>query len=291
MAALPQHVLVLVLKRINQDERLKSCALVSTAWAEAAAMATDAVNCCTGNLADLAIFKPWLDHHGLHVTNLSWAYNGRDEYGKQVLSTLPCRNLQQLSLFDWRVQLDGYESPLLQASTGLTYLDLHVYTQYERVDYCGDIGGLGELTALQDLSALQRFELSVGEARALKDYGYMSSWSCSSDTVPSSVIDALSTSMTRLSFNGVLALKSFQPFSCLVKLRHLYMNLQLGVQEDTAMSVQQPFAHLQALTFLSLCMEEPKLNRTSSVPPLAGCSGLQELHLYSPSLDEATSQG
>jgi hypothetical protein len=101
MAAPPQHVLVLVLKRINQDERLKSCALVSTAWAEAAAMATDAVNCCTGNLADLAIFKPWLDHHGLHVTSLSWAFSGRDEYGKQVLSTLPCRNLQQLSLFDW----------------------------------------------------------------------------------------------------------------------------------------------------------------------------------------------
>jgi hypothetical protein len=97
--------------------------------------------------------------------------------------------------------------------------------------------------------------------------------------------------MTRLSFNGVLALESFQPLSRLVKLRHLYMNLQLGVQEDTAMSVQQPFAQLQALTFLSLCMEEPKLNRTSSVPPLAGCSGLQELHLYSPSLGAAAFHG
>jgi hypothetical protein len=121
------------------------------------------------------------------------------------------------------------------------------------------------------------------------------------DMVPSSVINALSTSLTRLSFSGVLAMESLQPFSRLVKLQHLYMNLQLGVQvhdtdllevpEDTAQSAQQPFAHLQALTFLSLCMEEePKLDRASSAPPLAGCSGLQELHLYSPSLDGSTFQ-
>jgi hypothetical protein len=88
MAALPHHVLVLILKQINQDERLKSCALVSTAWAEAATMATDAVKCCTRHLADFETFTPWLEHHCLHVTSLSWAYNGREAYGSQVFSPL-----------------------------------------------------------------------------------------------------------------------------------------------------------------------------------------------------------
>jgi hypothetical protein len=261
-------------------------------------MATADFKCCA---SDPATFQPWLQHHGSHVTSICCVYSGEnkeeDDYLKSwaqekdvkpELRELHCTNLMKLALYDWAVQLDG---PLLQAATGITYLDLHMLNKHDfGYDFHNTLwwsrrGGLKALAALEDLQALQRFDFSVGET--LANYNPNDR-----DQLPSRVICSWSTSLTRLSFSGVLALESYEPFSRFVKLQHLYMDLRLGVQEASAESAQQPFAQLQALTFLSLCMEEHhKRAQASSSLPLSGCSELQELHLYSPSLDAVTLEG
>jgi hypothetical protein len=70
------------------------------------------------------------------------------------------------------------------------------------------------------------------------------------------------------------------------------MNLQLGVwDEDSVQPELQPFAQLQALTHLSLDIAKCKGVSTSSSPPVAGCTRLQELHVKAPTPDASTIQG
>ena len=267
MRALPEDVLVLVLRHVNQAERLSACALVSTGWAKAAAMASDAIDICTDNEDKL---MPWLRHHGSHVTRFTCAYNGAPDE-KEVFSMLPCRNLQDLTLYKWEVVLLEPMHGVLCAATGLTGLHLVL----EESDDLWE-GGLSACTALHALPALQHFDLSV---QRVKHYG-----SSDEDLLPSGVISGLTT-LTRLELRGGVALVSLQPFSCLTRLQHLNLNLGYGVV-DTANAVQsgqQPFKQLQALThLLSMRLKGGKLVSTSSSPAFSGCSGLQEICLNTP---------
>lgn len=208
---------------------------------------------------------------------------------KHVLTTLPCSNLLKLSLCDWAVQLDwrAKDSPGILQATGLTYLELKMYNQRDLA------GGMSPLTALHALPALQRFDLSVQDALSASSrmYSNMNNPFDADQHLPSCVIKGLTT-LTGLRFNGVLGLESFQPFSRLSKLQHLHMNLQLGVwDEDSVQPELEPFAQLQALTHLSLDIAKCKGVSTSSSPPVAGCTRLQELHLAAPTLDASVLQG
>ena len=279
MRALPQDVLVLVLRHVDQAERLSTCALVSTAWAKAAVMASDSLKVYTNELDP---FMPWLQHHGSHITCFTCECVGpRDDRG--VLGTLPCSNLLSLTLVDSRLSLGpmlGWPG-ILQVATGLTSLDLNMGDQEDFV------GGLLSLTALHALPALQRFDLSVREDLGLDAYQ-----PSDADELPCCVISGLTT-LTMVYLRGVLALESLQPFSLLTKLQHLDLDLQLGVSDtdDAVQSGQQPFQQLHALTFLSIGLMECKLVSTSSSPAFAGCTGLQSLYLFSPMVDASAFQG
>jgi hypothetical protein len=266
MRALPQDVLVLVLRHVDQAERFSSCALVSTAWAKAAAMASDAVSICT---SDLEPCITWLQHHGSHVTRFDCAYDeARDDRG--VLSTLPCKNLQELILHDWDIPLGPMEGRpgLLHAVTGLTKLHLDLQDQENLV------GDLLSLTALHALPALQHFNLSVREC--LDHYG-----PDVSDELPTSVISGF-TSLVRLELSGEVGVQSLQPFSSLTRLQHLNLdfNVVVGDNEEAVQLGQQPFAQLQALTHISISIPDCELVSTSSSPAFSGSTGLQELNLY-----------
>jgi hypothetical protein len=214
---------------------------------------------------------PWLRHHGSHVTRFTCAFTGAAD-NKEVFSALPCRNLQDLTLDKWEVVLGPMHGipGVLCAATGLTGLHLVL----EESDDLWE-GGLSACTALHALPALQHFDLSV---QRVKHYG-----SSDEDLLPSGVISGLTT-LTRLELRGRVALVSLQPFSCLTRLQHLNLNLGYGVVDtaNAVQSVQQPFKQLQALTHLSTRLKGGKLVSTSSSPAFSGCSGLQEICLYTP---------
>ena len=292
MQFLPQNVLVLVLQHVEQSQRLTSCALVSTAWAEAAAMATSDI--CS-RTRDSERFMPWLQHHGSHVTGfqcdmsrhpttrIDWddsddsdddipLCNRRPLVGKTVWATLPCSNLIKLTLSGCAIQL----STLLQVATGLTSLTLNMD---KHQDFSG---GLQSLTALHALPALQYFNLTVRPHQSLGSHT-----TTNPVTTMCCVISGL-TNLTSLQLNGVLALESLQPFNLLTNLHHLEMKLEV---EDPADAGQQPFRQLQALTHLSMRLRGGKLVSTSSSPAFAGCSGLQELRLHSTRVDASAFYG
>jgi hypothetical protein len=277
MRALPEDVLVKVLRHVDQAERLASCALVSTAWAKAAAVATDDFKIHT---IDFEPFMPWLQHHGSHVTSFTSSFEG-DSNDKGLLSMLPCKNLQELTLVEWWVSLGPSEDGpgILHAATGLTSLHLKIGDHEEL------LGGLLSLTALHALPALQHFDMYVGDTRPSDNDEY-------ADQLPSCVISGLTT-LTRLRLSGVLALESLQPFSCLTKLQHLTLDLDLVVADtaDAVQSEQQPFKQLHALTYLSMQLHGVQLVSTSSSPAFSGCLGLQELHLHSAMVDASVFQG
>jgi hypothetical protein len=153
------------------------------------------------------------------------------------------------------------------------------------------VRGLPSLTALHALPALQELHLTVRPDRINSGlpYNYQPS---DEDVLPSCVISGF-TALTGLQLNGVLALESLQPFSVLTNLQHLEMKLNLEV-EDTADAVQagqQPFKQLHALTHLAINIPACKLVSTSSSPAFAGCTGLQELHLYYARVDASAFLG
>jgi hypothetical protein len=300
MQFLPQNVLVRVLQHVKQSQRLTSCALVSTAWAEAAAMATSDIYSRT---RDSERFMPWLQHHGSHVTSfqcdmsrhpttrIDWDDSDDSDddiplcnrrfpvplVGKTVWATLPCSNLMKLTLSGCAIQL----STLMQVATGLTSLTLNMD---KHQDFSG---GLQSLTALHALPALQYFNLTVRPHQSSGlPYNYQPS---DNDVLHSCVISGL-TNLTSLQLTGVLALESLQPFNLLTNLHHLEMKLDLEV-EDPADAGQQSFRQLQALTHLSMRLRGGKLVSTSSSPAFAGCSGLQELRLHSTRVDASAFYG
>lgn len=278
--ALPQNVLVHVLQHVDQSERLGSAALVNSTWATAAVMATDAI--LLSKAADdedtwqpviEGKLLPWLQHHGQYVTSLS-CRDSWSVFGLYIIRTLPgTSNLQELCLDNCAMQLAPTDQHpgILQAATGLTAVD---FSMADADDFIPD--GLGSLTALHALPALQSFSLSVREEQGLDD-DYDPG---DQDVLPSSVLCGL-TGLTRLFLYGVLALESLQPFSCLSSLQQLHLQPYIPLV-DAAGAVeqgQQPFRQLHALTRLELAIPECTLVSTNARPAFAGCTALQSLSL------------
>lgn len=96
---LPTAVLVHILQRVPLRLRLKSCALVSTQWAEAAAQATEAVaaNVSAGSSTDA--LQQWLTHHGQHVKAIR-AISCPQSSAARPFVYLPCVNMPHLTSLD-----------------------------------------------------------------------------------------------------------------------------------------------------------------------------------------------
>lgn len=245
-----------------------------------------------------------------------------------LLDPLPCSNLLQLSLRGLPVALgasDGRHPVLLEAATRLTSLELHMRSRedlkvftFHEWRYVGESRALEDLQAcyhfnkaddtngecdserlmslrvLRYLLALQRLDLSVGDDSASLTYQLIGK----DYRLTSEIMGCWSTHLTSLSINGVLALDSFQSLSPFTKLQRLYLNLRLGVCKDNWQEADpvlpEPLCQqLQELTHLSLYMEKHNFMEPTKImgPTLSGCSGLQELYLYAPSVDVSAFEG
>lgn len=67
---LPDSVLSQILQHVQLAERLRVCAVVSIAFAEAAAVATHSITCSNSKRTDS--LQQYLDKHGQHVWDLSY---------------------------------------------------------------------------------------------------------------------------------------------------------------------------------------------------------------------------
>lgn len=143
---LPQEVLVDVLRRVPQSDRLDSCAGVSTAWLAAVCEATDSLSLLQQSPEQLqAAWRQYAAWLGPHLTSLHVEVDWRHyPNGSCVLEHLPCARLQELTLQSVSLMIAG---GALHAVTALTRL--HVAE-----------GRLGDCAALAALTSIQHLHLS-----------------------------------------------------------------------------------------------------------------------------------
>jgi hypothetical protein len=102
---LPQSVLVHILQHVPLQARLQHCALVSTAWAAAAAAATTHLTHrfpATAEAGHAKSMLRWIAKHGQEITSLQLL--GRDRglvlpFSRQLLPNLRCLAIQDLAVF------------------------------------------------------------------------------------------------------------------------------------------------------------------------------------------------
>jgi len=103
---LPQAVLVRVMQLLPLNTRLRNCALVSKAWAAAAAAATVEIEASL--IHHPAYLQPWLQQHGVKVTSLvlTGPAHGDHHAGQQLLLTcVEFKHLTRLELQQVPLQL------------------------------------------------------------------------------------------------------------------------------------------------------------------------------------------
>lgn len=282
---LPQDALVLVLQHCSQGERLRSCALVSTAWNQAAAMATSAMSLPHKIEAwnpDTEVV-PWLQQHGQHVTSLRYV---NDPLSHNLQHDLPCANLKELYIEGGYVQLGpskiNAKPGILFTATGLTSLELTVeHSQHILFE------GYEGLTALQRLRRLQQFGLAVGMHMVYGNHR----------TIHSSLLTGL-TNLTSLSLRGQVPLDSLQFVSCLQKLQEITIVVGATLDQDGSSACDtRPFSRLHRLASLELNIPGAEGNvsavlaSSSGSPALAGCTALQVLRLSGFTFDPSVLQG
>lgn len=106
ISMLPMALLARILQHVPQEERLASCALVSKAWAAAAAAATVSIHVEGLNSSKTASLQSWVELHARQLQSLRLQ---RRYWQSRSPLQLPCAELQQLSV----LHLSGVQ-PLLQ---------------------------------------------------------------------------------------------------------------------------------------------------------------------------------
>lgn len=268
-----------VLQHCSQADRLCSFALVSTAWNQAAAMATAAMSLDKGQCWNPdREFVPWLKQHGQHVTSLRYV----DCDAAFRLKNLPCPNLKQLYVEAGIVQLGSRtpQSGILCKTQGLTSLELSVKHSSHIIE------GYQGLTALQELPRLQQFDLAVDMEMEWADH----------ETLPTSTLTGL-TNLTRLSLRGQLLLDSLQFVSCLASLQEIGIILDQPLGHNARSADTRPFSQSHRLASVTLDFPgaagvvSAVLASSSDSPAFAGCTALRELGLSGSTLDPSVLQG
>lgn len=172
-AALPQQLLVQALKHLHVQDRLK-CALVCTAWREAASQATTdiSISCKSGGPKKCAALTSWLLHHGTaaaveSITVAADDYTMTGAYSHPLV--LPLQHLPALRKLDAHMfavaavpssdaaaaaaQASTQGSPRFAASVFLLPVELSALT------HLGLTYSFMQLTALPTFTNLQRLEL------------------------------------------------------------------------------------------------------------------------------------
>jgi len=105
LSDLPEDVLVLILQQVDQQDRLRACASVSTRFKAAA----QAASCCVQmqpQQTQLEGALSWLHAHGSTVTSLDFTSPPESSMALSF-QHLPCSALQQLKLTNAQVKLSA----------------------------------------------------------------------------------------------------------------------------------------------------------------------------------------
>jgi hypothetical protein len=153
---LPHEVLVRVLQFIPLSERLSCCALVSTAFAAAAAEATATIDSEGLRSSYVSHLPQWLSKHGhVRVLDITHPQDAGTGTARQ-LDELPCPNLTDMCLREFEAQLAPSSSKpgVLSTATGLTRLLL---------DYCTCTDGWEGLDSIAALTNLRFLKLVLDD--------------------------------------------------------------------------------------------------------------------------------
>lgn len=181
---LPRGCLVHILQFLQLSERLHDCALVSKAWAEAAAAATFSINRSQVDVHCCGAVMCWASTCAQQLSSLQLTgAPAADPSDAAVLQLRPLPALQQLHLLKVSLQLAAPVNPLLALST-LTELQLRS---------CAVLPDMRALSALSVLAHLQRLVLSIPVPALQQSSNPAPQWS-----LPSSTTWSHLTSLTQL---------------------------------------------------------------------------------------------
>jgi hypothetical protein len=176
---LPLEVLRLVLQRIKQRERLRSCSLVCQAWRAAAAATVTTISTSLQRERSSRSLRQWLCRHGGNVMHLS--VQNKYELDRQLV-LLPLAQLTQLrscklsscELWPAATSPGNVQHALKSSqphgssssSNPLSCLSSLTLLEMKHVTLCGFASGLQSLSALTALQDLTVYTLAAGPCRA-----------------------------------------------------------------------------------------------------------------------------
>lgn len=263
---LPDHVLVLVLRHVPQQQRLGSCARVQRRWQAAAVAASTSIQARLWSATHHAGLHGYLLQHGNLVTALEVTTGRFDTFAGFELQRLPCPQLQQLQLQGlWlRLAAAADRRSILQDCTALSRLCIHDCVAKKQPGSLA--GALSHLCGLQHLS----FERPSGYSQA---------------PLPAGSLQSL-VQLTHVGLSGImLSNDCFVDICGLPRLRALH--LSMGGQDVTAAGLQEGSQRLAP------CLSDLQLDRlqfsisASTLPGLSRLTSLRHLDLKCSQLEPA----
>jgi hypothetical protein len=268
---LPESALVTILRHVPQRERLASCALVSTAWAGAAAAASAHVLLQAGGAAHkVAALQAWLHQHAHHVASLDVSAIDRPSL------RLPTAALARLQ----RLEVSHIQPiPSLQGSSHLPLLPA---LRSVILEGCSMTAASLELLAQQQLTALELDSVTVapeaGKSRHERQHGQQQAVTALLQAQPQ---------LSRLRTHDMqLTDAALAPLGAMQQLRELSISDSSG-----GMSLHRVLglhSHLTSLELLRHGGARPAASPPTQLPPCLVCLSLCGLQLEPAALSGLT---
>jgi hypothetical protein len=265
---LPQEVLIQVLQRVQQRQRLRSCSLVCHAWNQAAAAATKGITLEVAGINNSSITQ-WLRKHGSNLTRLKLT-SGSFRSGQ--LLCLPYVQLTQLRSFHLEGFLLDAEEPAA-AATGsnpsskhgsssssssnlLSHLSSLTQLHLQKITFGGcfskGLRSLAALTALQDLTLGHKFNMAQASTQQQQQQQQQGTRSAGTVQPAQNMVQLLSlnqlTQLTRIEMNpGNFSKAAVAPLSALQQLQYVKLHSSLGAAQAARLLADLPasITHLQ----------------------------------------------
>jgi hypothetical protein len=237
LSDLPEEVLVQLLEHVPLQQRLLTCARLSTKFKAAAITSTKSIKLYAGRLGTVFGFQSYLQSHGSSLTSLD--LKPPVFTVPFALLELPCPNLRKLQLTDTLVQFTAtpgsQQQGVLRSCKALTSLYLR---------NCNVLDTSAQQAGLSVLQDLQEFDVEW-EADCIRRHTQPVS------LLPGSLLSQL-VKLTSICLSSQMRFADLQHLSCLTGLQVLHVALAAGAQQVIFAGIKQ----LQQLTCLSLsCFE------------------------------------
>lgn len=250
------------MEHVPLQQRLQTCARLSTKFKAAAIEATNSIKLHAGSLGAVFGFQSYLQAHGSALTSLD--LKPPIVTLPFALLELPCANLRKLQLTDALVQFTAtpgsQQQGVLHSCKALTSLSLR---NCNVLDTSAQLAGLSVLQDLQELSATWDKDCSRRNTQPVS-------------LLPGCLLSQL-VKLTRVQFSSHMRFADLQHLSCLAGLRDFQVALAGSVQQTSFAGVQ----HLQQLTHLSLsCFQSQQHFGPDETSSMCKLINLRALHVW-----------